>query len=91
MPSTGPLWRDGLEAERATELLLSCGRFVPSLSVEEFGDCTNEMRRGRFGRDTTMEDGLIRDVGTIVSSGVVHVLVDDVTREVDASEYPLVA
>jgi hypothetical protein len=70
---------------------LSCGGLVSSLSVEELGDGTHEVGGGGFGRNAAMEDGLIGDIGTIVGSGVVHVLVDHVTREVDASEDPLVA
>jgi hypothetical protein len=92
MPSMGPLAETSWSASRAIgKLLLSCGGLVPSMSVEEFGDGTHEVGGGRFGRDAAMEDGLIRDVGAIVGSSVVHVLVDHVTREVDASEDPFVA
>jgi hypothetical protein len=88
----GPLAEKSWRPSRAMgKLLLSRGGLVPSLSVEEFGDGTHEVGGGGFGRDAAMEDGLIRDVGAIVGSSVVHVLVDHVTREVDASEDPFVA
>ena len=64
---------------------------VCSAGVEKLVDGGDEVRRRRLDGDGAGEDGLVGDVLAVVGVGVVLILIDYVTGEVDAGEDALAA